>query len=132
VAAGSHELYDAGHLIEAAVAHFQATGKRTLLDVALRFADRIAADFGPRARHDAPGHEEIELALVRLADATGQERYRELARFFLEQRGREHTSELYPADSPFAIYNDRRYRQDDVPVASATAAVGHAVRATYL
>jgi DUF1680 family protein len=136
VSAGSHELYNAGHLIEAAVAHHRATGDRALLDVAIRFADRIDADFGPDfeqgARRDAPGHEEIELALVKLADETGEERYRELARFFLEQRGREHDDEPYPEDSAFAIYNDRRYRQDEVPVAEATEAVGHAVRATYL
>ena len=131
-AAGSHELYNAGHLIEAAVAHHQATGKRTLLEVALRLADRIDQDFGPDARRDAPGHEEIELALLRLADLTGEARYRELARFFVEQRGREHDGAPYPADSPFAIYNDRRYRQDHVPVAEQTEAAGHAVRATYL
>jgi uncharacterized protein len=136
VSAGSHELYNAGHLIEAAVAHHRATGDRTLLDVAIRFADRIHADFGADsgsgARRDVPGHEEIELALVKLADETGEERYRELARFFLDQRGREHDGEPYPEDSAFAIYNDRRYRQDEVPVAEATEAVGHAVRATYL
>ena len=131
-AAGSHELYNAGHLIEAGVAHHQATGKRTLLEVALRLADRIDADFGQDARQDAPGHEEIELALLRLADLTGEGRYRELARFFVEQRGREHDGEPYPADTPFAIYNDRRYRQDHVPVAEQTEALGHAVRATYL
>jgi len=79
VSAGSHELYDAGHLIEAAVAHWRATGDRTLFDVAIRFADRIDADFGQDARHDVPGHEEVELALVKLADATGERRSLDLA-----------------------------------------------------
>ncbi|HVS66147.1 MAG TPA: beta-L-arabinofuranosidase domain-containing protein [Thermoanaerobaculia bacterium] len=132
VAAGSHELYNAGHLIEAAVAHHAATGKRSLLDVAIRFADRIDADFGPDARRDIPGHEEIELALVKLADATGERRWLELARFFLDQRGREHDGEGYPAESDFAIYNDRPYKQDHLPVAEQREASGHAVRATYL
>jgi len=132
VSAGSHELYDAGHLIEAAVAHWRATGDRTLLDVAIRFADRIDADFGPEARHDVPGHEEIELALVKLADATGDRRYLDLARFFLHQRGGRHDGAPYPEDSPFAIYNDRHYRQDDEPVAAQRHVEGHAVRAMYL
>jgi hypothetical protein len=132
VSAGSHELYDAGHLIEAAVAHWRATGERTLLEVAIRFADRIDADFGPDARRDVPGHEEIELALVKLADATGERRYLELARFFLDGRGGEHDGEPYPADTPFAIYNDRPYRQDEVAVSDLREAGGHAVRATYL
>lgn len=132
VSAGSHELYNAGHLIEAAVAHWRATGDRALLDVAIRFADRIDADFGPEARRDVPGHEEIELALVKLADATGERRYLDLARFFLDGRGSPHDGEPYPEDSPFAIYNDLPYRQDDRPVTELQAAGGHAVRATYL
>jgi len=132
VSAGSHELYDAGHLIEAAVAHWRATGDRTLLDVAIRFADRIDADFGPDARHDVPGHEEVELALVKLADATGERRYLDLARFFLDQRGGTHDGAPYPEDTPFAIYNDRPYRQDDRPVIAQDKVEGHAVRAMYL
>jgi uncharacterized protein len=132
VSAGSHELYNAGHLIEAAVAHYQATGKRSLLDIAVRFADLIDRDFGPHARHDIPGHEEIELALVKLADVTGEKRYLDLARFFLDQRGREHDGEPYAAGTDFAIYNDRPYKQDHLPVTEQTKASGHAVRATYL
>jgi DUF1680 family protein len=130
--AGSHELYNAGHLIEAGVAHFRATGKKRLLDVAIRFADLVDRDFGPEARRDVPGHEEIELALVKLADATGEDRYLELARFFLDQRGREHDGEPYPEGTPFAIYNDRPYKQDHLPVIEQRKAAGHAVRATYL
>ncbi|MGH9390030.1 MAG: glycoside hydrolase family 127 protein, partial [Vicinamibacteria bacterium] len=130
--AGSHELYNAGHLIEAAVAHYRATGKRSFLDVAIRFADLVDRDFGPEARRDVPGHEEIELALVELADATGDARYVELARFFLDERGREHDGEPYPEGTSFAIYNDRSYKQDHVPVVDQKKAAGHAVRATYL
>jgi DUF1680 family protein len=129
--AGSHELYNAGHLIEAAVAHFRATGKRRLLDVAIRFADLIDRDFGPEARKDVPGHEEIELALVKLAEVTDETRYVDLARFFIDERGREHDGEPYP-EGNFAIYNDRPYKQDHLPVAEQRKAAGHAVRATYL
>jgi hypothetical protein len=130
--AGSHELYNAGHLIEAAVAHYRATGKRSLLDVAVRFADLVDRDFGPDARRDVPGHEEIELALAKLADVTGEMRYVELAKFFLDERGRKHDGEPYSADTDFAIYNDLPYKQDHLPVTEQRKAVGHAVRATYL
>jgi DUF1680 family protein len=129
---GSHELYNFGHLYEAAVAHFAATGKRTLFDVAVRNADLVRKTFGPAARRDAPGHEEIELALVRLFQATNDRRYLDLAKFFMDERGRPHASKDYPADSNFAIYNDRPYRQDHLPVVDQPRAVGHAVRATYL
>lgn len=131
-AAGSHELYNAGHLIEAAVAHYRATGKKSLLNVAVRFADLIDRDFGPETRRDVPGHEEIELALVKLADVTGEKRYLELARFFIDERGGEHDGEPYPEGTEFAIYNDRPYRQDHLPVVEQRKAAGHAVRATYL
>lgn len=132
VSAGSHELYNAGHLIEAAVAHYQATGKRSLLDIGVRLADLIDRDFGPDARHDIPGHEEIELALVKLADVTGEPRYLALAKFFIDQRGRQHDGELYAEDTDFAIYNDLPYKQDHMPVIEQTKASGHAVRAAYL
>jgi DUF1680 family protein len=129
---GSHELYNFGHLYEAAIAHFNATGRRTLLDVAIRNADLVRKTFGPAARRDAPGHQEIELALVRLYRTTTDRRYLDLAKFFLDERGRPHASRDYPADSNFAIYNDRPYRQDHLPVTEQPRAVGHAVRATYL
>jgi DUF1680 family protein len=130
----SHELYNAGHLYEAAVAHYQATGKRTLLDVALKNADLVCRTFGPGKRLDAPGHEEIELALVKLYRVTGDRRYVDQSRFFLEQRGRQHTvpPHRFAEDDPFSIYNDLAYRQDDMPVVEQTRARGHAVRATYL
>jgi DUF1680 family protein len=131
-AAGSHELYNAGHLIEAAVAHHRATGKRSLLDVATRFADLIDRDFGPDARRDVPGHEEIEVALVELSELSGERRYLELAKFFIDERGREHDGEPYAEGTNFAIYNDRAYKQDHLPVIEQKKASGHAVRATYL
>ncbi len=84
----SHELYDQGHMYEAAVAHFEATGKRTLLNVAIKSADLVCRVFGAGARHDVPGHEEIELALVKLFRVTGDRKYLDEAKFFLDQRGR--------------------------------------------
>jgi DUF1680 family protein len=130
----SHELYGNGHMIEAAVAHYRATGKRTLLDVAVRSADHIDRVFGPEPekRRDTSGHEEIELALVKLYDVTGEERYLDLARFFLDERGGEHTFQGEPDGSPLERYDSRIYRQDHLPVTEQTEAVGHSVRAMYL
>jgi hypothetical protein len=129
---GSHELYNSGHLYEAAVAYYQGTGKRTLLDVAVKNADLIASVFGLDKRHDAPGHEEVELALVKLYKTTGKKKYLELAKFFIDQRGKPHDSEPYPESSSFAIYNLKDYKQDHIPFIEQTEAVGHAVRAMYL
>jgi len=131
----SHELYGNGHLIEAAVAHYRATGKRTLLDVAIRAADHIDSVFGPAAegkQEDTSGHEEIELALVKLYDVTGEQRYLDLAQFFLDERGTEHTFQGEPEDSPTASHDNRIYRQDHLPVTEQREAVGHSVRAMYL
>ena len=130
----SHETYDQGHMIEAAVAHFQATGKRTFLNVAIKSADLICKTFGPNSRKDAPGHEEIELALVRLYGATGDRKYLDTAKFFLDQRGRQHTGEpvKFPQGDRFFMYNDLAYRQDQAPVTEQARAVGHAVRGGYL
>ena len=130
----SHELYNQGHLYEAAVAHFQATGKRTLLNIAIKSADLVCRTFGPNARHDVPGHEEIELALVKLFRVTGDRKYLDEAAFFLDQRGREHNPplHLFPEGDLFRMYNDLAYRQDQKPVTEQLTAVGHAVRATYL
>jgi DUF1680 family protein len=130
----SHELYNQGHLYEAAIAHYRATGKRTLLNVAIKSADLVCRTFGPNARRDVPGHEEIELALVKLYQATGDRKYLDEAKFFLDQRGREHNPPLheFPIGDPFRMYNDLAYRQDQKPVADQLQAVGHAVRATYL
>lgn len=121
-----HEMYCGGHLIEAAVAYYNATGKRTLLDVATRFGDHIMRTFGPGKRHWVPGHEEIELALVRLADATGNRKYLDFAHWLLEERGHGYGS--YGNDTPW----DAVYCQDDKPVKDMTDVSGHAVRAMYL
>jgi DUF1680 family protein len=118
---GSHELYNAGHLYEAAYAHYRATGKRTLLDVALKNADLIDKVFGPGRRATPPGHQIIETGLMKLAEATGETRYRRLARFFLDQRGNAAGRKLFG-----------EYNQDHAPVAEQREAVGHAVRAAYM
>ncbi len=130
----SHELYNAGHLYEAAAAHFLATGKRSLLDVALKNADLVARTFGPEPgkRKGFPGHQEIELALVKLYRLTGKAAYLDLAKYFLDQRG--HGVELvqYPPGNRFAIYNDSSQIQAHKPVLEQDEAVGHAVRLTYM
>ncbi|NPV46476.1 MAG: glycoside hydrolase family 127 protein [Armatimonadetes bacterium] len=127
-----HELYCAGHLMEAAVAHHQATGKRTLLDVMTRYADYIDSVFGegPGHRSGTCGHEEIELALVKLYHATSEERYLRLSEFFLNQRGQKPSvfaHEFAPGES-----FDTSYCQDHLPVREQSEVTGHAVRAMYL
>ncbi|MEW5984150.1 MAG: beta-L-arabinofuranosidase domain-containing protein [Acidobacteriota bacterium] len=117
----SHELYNLGHLYEAAVAYYQGTGKRTLLDVALKSADLIVREFGPSKRRAVPGHQEIEIGLVKLFRVTGGRKYLDQAFFFLDQRGRADRGALYG-----------EYAQDHKPVAEQTEAVGHSVRAAYM
>lgn len=141
---GGHELYCAGHLFEAAVAHYQATGSDRLLNVAARYADYIASVFGPEEGQiqGYPGHEEIELALVKLFRATGKERYLTLARFFVDQRGarpsyfdEERRVRNRPGflQIPFENPEERReYNQSHRPVREQDEVVGHAVRAMYL
>lgn len=116
-----HELYCAGHFFEAAAAYYQATGKGKILDVAIRLADYIDSVFGPDKKQDVPGHEEIEIGLVKLYHVTGNEKYLKLAKFFLDERGRAHGRKLYGP-----------YYQDHQPVTEQTEAVGHAVRAGYM
>ncbi len=111
----SHELYNLGHLYEAAVAHYEATGKRNLLDIALKTADLLVATFGPGKRAIWPGHQITEMGLVKLYRVTGDERYLNLAKFMLDARG-----------------NGKPYNQSQIPVIQQTEAVGHAVRATYM
>lgn len=127
-----HELYCAGHLIEAATAHFRLTGKRKFLDAMCRYADCIGAAFGrgPGQRRGYPGHEEIELALYKLADATGEARYRELAKYFITERGR--APNYFRQEHPALSEDDLRYFQAHRPVAEQHDADGHAVRALYL
>jgi len=120
-----HELYCAGHLIEAAVAYAQATGRERLLEVARKFADLIAREFGPEKRQAPCGHPEIELALVKLARFSGEARHAELARFFVEQRG-QHEGQHESRRS----YGE--YSQDHLPIREQRAPRGHAVRAMYL
>ena len=126
-----HELYCAGHLMEAAVAHYQATGKRKFLDAMCRYADYIDSLFGrePGKKRGYPGHEEIELALVKLYHATGEKRYLELSRYFVEERGTEPNYFVTVENCPESgLIN----RQAHKPVRQQTAADGHAVRAMYL
>ncbi len=111
----SHELYCAGHLYEAAVAHFEATGKRSLLDIALKNAELVARDFGPGKLQKAPGHQEIELGLVKLFQNTGDRKWLDLAKFFIDVRG----------------YGEP-YSQNHQKVKDQRVAVGHAVRLGYM
>ena len=134
-----HELYCAGHMFEAAVAYYKVTGKRKFLDAAIRLADHIDSIFGPDKRRDVPGHEEIELALYKLYEVTGEERYLELSKFFIDERGnpeRVKDTLTPPEHDPNAgtpwRWRHPSYRQDHLPVTEQYYAVGHAVRAAYL
>ncbi len=134
-----HELYCAGHLIEAAVAHFQATGKRTLLDTMCRYADYIETVFGtaPGKKHGYPGHEEIELALVKLYRVTGEQRYLHLGQYFVNERGRQpqyfDEEARIRGDNPVDYqHKTHEYSQSHMPVREQHTVVGHAVRAMYL
>jgi len=111
----SHELYDAGHLYEAAVAHYQATGKRTLLDIALKNADLLVRTFGYGKEVKYPGHQIVEIGLVKLYRVTGETKYLDLAKFFLDVRG-----------------GGESYNQADKRVVDQDSAEGHAVRAAYM
>lgn len=124
----SHELYNSGHLYEAAVAHYMATGKRNLLDIAIRNADLVCSVFGPGRRHVAPGHEVVEMGLVKLYRVTGQKEYLETAKDFVEERGRFAGYDPSSKDP----WKNGAYWQDHIPVVDQTEAVGHAVRAGYL
>lgn len=134
-----HELYCAGHLIEGAVAYYQATGKRKLLDIMCRFADYIIKVFGHGAGQIRGycGHEEIELALVKLARVTGEKKYLDLAKYFIDERGVEphyFTEEAIRdgRDPAKFIQKTYEYNQAHQPVREQKKVVGHAVRAMYL
>ena len=139
--AEGHELYSAGHLIEAAVAYYRATGKEKILGVAQRLADLICSLFGqgPGQHRGYPGHQEIELALIKLWHVTGKKTYLETARYFLDIRGKKPnylleelksrgTDRIFPE---FADYDDL-YAQSHLPPVEQKTAEGHAVRAMYM
>jgi DUF1680 family protein len=152
-----HEDFSSGHMFEAAVAHYQATGKKTVLTVATRMADLFDREFGPGKKDYIPGHEGIELALVKLSRATGEKRYFDLAKAMIDRRGQkpsifEGQYKQLPIDrtvdflgKPLRIgewyerfymkdpkHFDTRYAQDHLPVREQKEAVGHAVRAMFL
>ena len=121
-----HEMYCAGHMIEAAVAYYQATGKRKLLDVSIRMVEHMMSLFGPEKRHWVPGHEEIELALVKLYNVTREKKYLDFAYWLLEERGHGHGT---MGDE--GTWNPKYY-QDEIPVRELSRVTGHAVRCMYL
>nr|WP_295934237.1 beta-L-arabinofuranosidase domain-containing protein [uncultured Dyadobacter sp.] len=127
---GSHELYNVGHLYEAAVAHYEATGKKSLLNVAIKNADHLVKTIGPKPGQlvVTTGHEEIELALVRLYRVTAKKEYLDLAKFFIDMRGRSDKRTLFLDEHKLGP----SYFQDQVPFVRQREATGHAVRAQYL
>ena len=140
-----HEMYCGGHLIEAGVALFEALGDRRLLEVSVKFADHVMSVFGPSARSGYCGHQEIELALIRLAESTGKAKYREYARWMVEERGKRPSpfeTELADKEAmKLSLHSERMlmrdgkyvgdYAQDHAPIREHTEIVGHAVRAMY-
>lgn len=146
--AAVHEMYCAGHLIEAAVARYESLGERDLLDAAIRLADHIEATFGegPGRRRGYCGHQELEIAFIRLSDATGDQRYEDLARWMVEARGQADSPFVREARDPDALavgawierivdsdgkYVMADYFQDHAPIREQTEIVGHAVRGMY-
>lgn len=119
-----HELYTAGHMIQAGIAFYRSLGDRRLLEVSIRFANLIHTTFGPGKREGTCGHPEIEMALIELYRTTGEKRYLDTARVFIDRRGKKKMA-------GFGAYGPE-YHQDHVPVRKATAAEGHAVRQLYL
>lgn len=134
-----HELYCAGHLIEAAVAHFQATGKRSLLDIVCRYADYIDSVFGREEGKERGycGHPEIELALIKLYRTTGEARYLHLSHYFVEERGQQphyfDKEAQQRGESPAEFWaRSYEYNQSHLPIREQQEIVGHSVRAVYL
>ncbi len=134
-----HELYDAGHLIEGAIAYYQGTGKRKLLDVLCRYVDYIDTLFGPNEgqKRGYCGHPEIELALVKLYHVTGEQRYLNLSKYFVDERGQAphyfDIETIERGDDPHNFWaKTYRYCQAHAPIREQTSAVGHSVRAAYL
>ena len=135
----NHELYCAGHLMEAAVAYYHTTGKAKFLETMCRYANYIDTVFGSSSKQKRgyPGHQEIELALVKLYRTTGEKRYLNLAKFFIDERGQQpyyfdiEAQKLDPKTVP-GVYAKREYNQAHLPVREQTEVVGHAVRAFYM
>ncbi|KKI93837.1 hypothetical protein WQ54_01940 [Bacillus sp. SA1-12] len=135
----NHELYCAGHLVEAAVAYYKATGKKQFLNIMCKYTDYINSVFGPEEykRKGYPGHQEIELALVKLYEVTGNERYLNLSKYFIDERGKQPNyfdieKKERNDTKPFWFNNDYAYHQAHLPVREQKEAVGHAVRAVYM
>ncbi|WP_226037210.1 glycoside hydrolase family 127 protein [Aquibacillus saliphilus] len=135
----NHEMYCAGHLMEAAVAYYNVTGKRKFLDIMCKFADHIVEMFGSEneKQQGYPGHPEIELALVKLYSVTGENRYLQLSKFFIDQRGQKPNyfdleKEERGDTKPFWFNGSQTYHQGHLPVREQDKAVGHSVRAIYL
>lgn len=122
----SHELYNLGHMYESATAYYRATGKRAFLDICIRSADLIDTVFGVDALRNVPGHQEVELGLVKLFRVTGEEKYLDLAKFFLDERGHANGRKLQTSA------DNAGYMQDHLPVIDQREAVGHSVRAMYM
>jgi len=122
----NHELYNLGHMYEAAVAHYLATNKRSFLDIAVKSADLIDSVFAKDKLRNVPGHQEVELGLVKLYRVTGETRYLKLAKFFLDERGH------YNGREENKLFGILGYAQDHLPVIEQTEAVGHSVRAVYM
>ncbi|MFD2943530.1 glycoside hydrolase family 127 protein [Flavobacterium notoginsengisoli] len=119
----SHELYNPGHLIEAAIVHYEATGKTNFLEIAIKAADMLVRTFGdnPGQVKGVPGHQIVETGLLKLYQITGKEDYLKLAKYYLDNRGNPKNHKLYG-----------EYAQDHIPVVEQKEAVGHAVRAVYM
>jgi len=124
----SHELYNAGHMYEAAAAHYLATGEKSFLNIAIKNADLVCSVFGPDKKHVAPGHEVVEMGLVKLYRITGKKEYLQTAKFFVEERGHYKGYDSTSKD----LWKNGAYWQDNIPVTEQTEAEGHAVRAGYL
>jgi uncharacterized protein len=135
----NHELYCAGHMLEGALAYWQATGRRRLLDIMERYLDHIRDMFGPEEgkKKGYPGHQEIEIALIRLYHATGEQKHLDLARYFIDQRGQEphyFIQEMEARGETMADWHQGtlEYNQSHLPVRQQRKVVGHAVRAMYM
>lgn len=127
----SHELYNMGHFYEAASAHYLATGKKNMLNIALKNADHLLTVFGPGKKAVAPGHQVIEIGLVKLYRIIGKKEYLDLSKFFIDCRGKR-TYEKKTGDKEATVWQTGAYWQDNIPVIQQTEAVGHSVRAGYL